>query len=939
MTKRHVDVVMATDLRLPGGTAQSVANEARAQHAVGLTTALVAIDSPLAKTASGFAPAIRSLLDDGIATLIDPADEVSCDVAILRHPKVAEALDVSALPKVSAGAKALIVNQAPSVPVSMRRRDANTTRFDLAQASTRMSEWLGDAPTFWPISPLVRDDLQAVKADVSLADTDWVNIIDPDVWRTPRTFGRHGVPVIGRHSRDDVLKWPEKRDLFQVYPTDGQVEVAVLGGLDALVRVAGHVPRTWRTYPFSSVPVKTFLGSLDVYVYFHHPAWVEAFGRTILEALASGLPTVLDPVFAPLFHDACVYTTVAGVAETFSELTDSAQAYDAQVDASLTAVNERFSYATHIARLETLTGHTLTKPANRQTPPAPTKAPRRVLFVSSNGAGVGHLMRLMAYAKHAPDTIEPVFLTLSQGVQVVDDAGYFVEYLPSRAVTGAPARDWHPLLRDRLIELIDRYDVEAVVFDGTWPYQGLIDALLLTPQVRFVWSRRALWKPGVKNPFLSDTRGLVDLVLEPGDAADDHDRGATVARRREATRVSNVRFVEDDAMLERAAARSELAIDQTVTAVLVHLGAGNINDTTDVLGALVARLGAKANTELYVTRSIIAKDGGTTFSHVHPLSVYPLAKYLKAFDYAFAASGYNSFHELLAAQLPCGWVANTDTATDDQAARARYAAHVGIGCDVTEWSTTAIDEAVSLLANEQRRERMRERMRQRHEPNGAAAAFAAIEALLDAPLATRGHAAAHLLKSPATGLGALLPPGVRRTIDTARSLLRLATYRTMLSSLLRRLPGRVRRLIVRFTPAAQCSRIASAVGLPQPVALPLFPHAGAPRRVMVVLDGARAPAEVDRLVDALAHAAKDHTFSVLVVLRTPTFATIRQHGLVAEYVPATSRFARAAMRDTPTAVFHRRLAMLETRYGITETVQVQPTDTPDTLRAAFTRTA
>lgn len=937
MAKRRVDVVMATDLRLPGGTAQSLANEARAQHAVGLTTGLVAINSSLAKTALGFAPAIRSLLDDGIATLIDPTDEVTCDVAILRHPKVAQALDVSLLPKVSAGVKALIVNQAPSVPVSMRRRDANTTRFNLAEASLRMSEWLGGEPTFWPISPLVRSDLQAVKADVSVADTDWVNIIDPSLWRTHRTFGRHGVPVIGRHSRDDVLKWPEKRDLFQVYPTDGQVEVAVLGGLDALVRVAGHVPRTWRTYPFSSVPVKTFLGSLDVYVYFHHPALVEAFGRTILEALASGLPTVLDPVFAPLFHDACVYTNVSGVAETLSELTDSAKAYDAQVDASLTAVNERFSYATHTARLETLTGRTLTKPADGQKAPVPT--PRRVLFMSSNGAGVGHLMRLMAYAKHAPDTIEPVFLTLSQGVQAVDDVGYFVEYLPSRAVTGAPARDWHPLLRDRLIELIDRYDVEAVVFDGTWPYQGLIDALLLTPQVRFVWSRRALWKPGVTNPFLSDPRGLVDLVLEPGDAADDHDCGATVARRGEATRVSNVRFVDDDAMLERAAARDELGIDPTVTPVLVHLGAGNINDTTDVFGALVARLGVEANTEVYVTRSIIAKDGGNTFSHVYPLSVYPLAKYLKAFDYAFAASGYNSFHELLAAELPCGWVANTDTATDDQAARARYAAHVGIGCDVTDWSKTAIDEAVSLLANEQSRERMRQRMRQRHEPNGAAAAFQAIAALLDAPFATRGHAAGHLLPPPASGLGALLPAGVRRTIDTARSLVRIATYRTMMSSMLRRLPGRVRRLLVRCTPAAQRSRIASAVGLREPVALPLFPDTSAPRRVMVVLDEDRLPAEVDLLVTALAHTANTYSFSVLVVLRTPTFATVRQQGLVAEYVPATNRFARAAMRDTPTAVLNRRLALLHARYGITETLHVQPTDTPATLCAALTRTA
>ncbi|MEX2532373.1 MAG: hypothetical protein WD360_00240 [Nitriliruptoraceae bacterium] len=928
MTMRHVDVVMATDLRLPGGTAQSVAAEARAQHAAGLSTGLVAIESPLAKTANALAPAIQALLDDGIASLIDREAHVHCDVAIVRHPKVAEALDVSLLPRVQAETQAMIVNQALSVPVSMRRRDANTTRFDVSRAKQNLSDWLGAEPTWWPISPLVRDDMRNAAADVALADTDWVNIIDPERWRVPRTLGRHAVPVIGRHSRDDILKWPQKKDLFRVYPTDASVEVAVLGGIDALVRLNGYVPRLWRTYPFSSVPVKAFLGSLDLYVYFHHPAWVEAFGRTILEALASGLPTVLDRAFEPLFGNAAVYTDVDGVADTIGLLTASSAAYNTQVEAGVLAVNERFSYAAHTARLETLMGRTFTPATKQPELDKPAQNKRRVLFVSSNGAGVGHLMRLMAYAKHAPEAIEPVFLTLSQGVQVVDDAGYFVEYLPSRQVTGAPARDWHPVLRERLLELIDRYDVTAVVFDGTWPYQGLLDALILSPHVRFVWSRRALWKPNIKNPFLRDRRGLVDLVLEPGDAADDHDRGPTVARRREATRVSNVRFVEDDAMLEPAAARAELGIAPNVTAVLVHLGAGNINDTSDVLGALVARLVQEPNTDVYVTRSIIAKDAGGTFAHVHPLSVYPLAKYLKAFDYAFAASGYNSFHELLAANVPTGWVANTDTATDDQAARARYAAHVGIGRDVTDATVTSIDAAVTVLSCEASRERMRLRMRLRQQPNGAHDAMQAIASLLDTTPRARAHALDDPLGPRATGLGALLPPKLRSGIDTVRLLARPATYRRLVARRLRRVRARVRQPLVAFTPAQYRSRVAAALGLSMAVALPLTPNPHAPRRVMVVFDEQRPADDVDVLVDALAATAAQQQLAVLIVLRVPAFRVVRQHGLVAEYLPSTDRFGRAHGKDTPATMLARRLATCVARYGITDTVHIQAADTP-----------
>lgn len=920
MAKRRFDVVLATDCHLPGGTAQSVANEARAQAAQGITTGLVAVRSNLSQTATAFAPAIQKLLDEQIVTLIDPSDTVSCDVAILRHPQVAATLDPARLPKLHADHQLLIVNQAPSVPLTLKRRDKHTRRFDVDTVNTAVASWLGATPTWCPISPLVRDDMRKIAPGFALAADDWVNVIDPTLWRSPRNLSRRDVPVMGRHSRDDILKWPEKHDLFKVYPTGEEVEVAVLGGLDALDRIVGDTPKLWRTYPFGTVPVKTFLGSLDVYVYFHHPAWVEAFGRTVLEALASGLPTVLPHHFQPLFGDGAVYSDVDGVAGTVAQLTGDKATYTSQVDAAHTVVAERFSYQAHLARLTPLLSRPLHPPASHPTAVTDRPTTRRVLFVSSNGAGVGHLMRLMAYAKQATDTIEPVFLTLSQGVKVVDDAGYLVEYLPSRGVTNAPARDWHPHLRDRLVELFARYDIDTVVFDGTWPYQGLLDALLLCPDVTFVWSRRALWKKGVKNPFLTDPRGLTDLVVEPGDAAESHDVGATVRLRASATRVTDVRFVDDDEMLNRTDARTALQIDPDVTAVLVHLGAGNINDTSHTLGRLVSRLANEGHTAVYVTRSIIANDAGATYENVHGLSVYPLAKYLPAFDYAFAASGYNSFHEMLAAGVPCGWVANTDTATDDQAARARYAAHVGIGVDVTGETPEQIDAAVTRLSDAATRERMRERMRQRHQPNGAAAAMQAIET---ATMRTRRHSMAHLFAPPASGLGALLPVRLRRTFDGVRAVTRAATYRQFVARRLKRLPVTTRKKLVGMLPASLGSRVANVTGLGGLNPLPLSDTAQK-RRVMVVCDDTHTDDTLAALTHTVATVKGDAGCDVLMVLRRPAFTAIRQYGLVAEYIPDASRFARVQAGDTLDMMLADRLESLRRRYAITGTVTLAP---------------
>ena len=71
----------------------------------------------------------------------------------------------------------------------------------------------------------------------------------------------------------------------------------MLGGAEVPVSILGFIPANWVVYPFGSLDVVDFLRSIDVFVYFHHPNWVESFGRVIAEAMASGLPTILPTSF------------------------------------------------------------------------------------------------------------------------------------------------------------------------------------------------------------------------------------------------------------------------------------------------------------------------------------------------------------------------------------------------------------------------------------------------------------------------------------------------------------------------------------------------------------------------------------------------------------------------------------------------------------------
>ena len=95
--------------------------------------------------------------------------------------------------------------------------------------------------------------------------------------------------MIGRHSRPEPRKWPAPADKVRAaYSVDRSVRVRILGGTDAAVDVLRELPEQWEALPFGAVSPREFLDGLDAFVYFHHPDLIEAFGRTILEAIAAG---------------------------------------------------------------------------------------------------------------------------------------------------------------------------------------------------------------------------------------------------------------------------------------------------------------------------------------------------------------------------------------------------------------------------------------------------------------------------------------------------------------------------------------------------------------------------------------------------------------------------------------------------------------------------
>ena len=362
---------------------------------------------------------------------------------------------------------------------------------------------------------------------------------------------------------------------------------------------------------------------------------------------------------------------------------------------------------------------------------------RAVLFVTSNGTGFGHLTRSMAVGKRLDPGLEPAIFTLSAAAPVVRRLGFRVEYLPSYRTPGAGSEwSWHRRLRDRLRALVAELDPAAVVFDGVHPYAAFLDVLHENPELPAVWSRRGMWQPGAGREFLA-TESAFDLVIEPGELAGGDDEGLTAERRDDALVVPPVVLLDDSDLLSREDAERELGLEPGRVNALVQIGAGS--DAVDrTVARCLERLAAEPGVQAAALESSISRELTLPDGVVRIRDTYPMARYLRAFDFTVAAAGYNAFHELLHLGVPALFVP-MPRELDDQAARARWAQRVGAGLAVEGPDAADLTERLGELLDPAGRERISARAKDLGGANGAGPAARALSDLATQPAPVRSR--------------------------------------------------------------------------------------------------------------------------------------------------------------------------------------------------------
>ncbi|HEX9858024.1 MAG TPA: glycosyltransferase [Paracoccaceae bacterium] len=641
---------------------------------------------PRSRVVSGFEPRLRAALDCAGIPLLPADGKFSCDILLAHHPNVFESMPAG--PVAIRPARVVCVLHHPLFD------GWNRPQYDIEKIGRSLQATYAAPVCFAPISPTVR--AQALNAGIApdrLLAHDLCDVIDEQEWppRTrpaPRTHA-----IIGRHSRSDPLKWPDTAaEILAAYPQDSRFDIRILG--DVMLPDGMAPPRNWTMRPFTETGVAEFLNAIDFYVYFHSKRWVEAFGISIAEAMATGLVTVLPPAFEPVFEDGAVYCQPQEVREVLDHFLARPDEYARQARAARRLILSRHSVENYKLRMQRLyedlglepPKSLITHVSNDMTTATPKPAPlravarKRILMVAGNGIGLGHITRLMAIARHLPEWVDPVFLTLSLATGLVQQAGFSADYIPAHGKIGVTSASWNEAFAVELIAAIDASDAGMVVFDGNDPFPGIVKVMHLRRDVAWVWVRRGLWQPHQRlNPR---TQNIFDMVIEPGELAADEDGGQT-ANLPGVERVGPILLSDPADRTDRKSAMATLGVTPGRPVTAIQLGSRQNFDLAPLRAAIIGAL-ASLDTTVIEIENPLAASMPPQPGDPPGRRIYPLFPWSKAIDLLITTPGYNAFHESVYGGIPAIFVPNEASEMDDQYLRAAYAQSAGLGLLMTQ---------------------------------------------------------------------------------------------------------------------------------------------------------------------------------------------------------------------------------------------------------------
>ena len=320
-----------------------------------------------------------------------------------------------------------------------------------------------------------------------------------------------------------------------------------------------------------------------------------------------------------------------------------------------------------------------------------------IVMFPTNGVGFGHFTRMLALAKRMKQqdpSLEIIFFTTMPTLHLLKPYGIPAHHISGpKYFKGFESDDWNALLEEELTLCIETHKPSMFIFDGAFPYRGMLRAIQGRDVLKKIWMRRGMFRKGAKIPV--DSIQHFDTIIRPGDAINNSEE--ELDHGLEILHSPPIILLDEDELLLREKARYRLGIPLDCCAVYVQLGAGQINDISSEIRMTVDALLKHENLHVIIGESMIGSRIEIDLPNVHIIRDYPNSQYFNGFDAVVQAGGYNSFHETRAFGLPALFYPNMETGMDDQLARCKIAEKEGWGIVVSNRSRGKIEESIHSL--------------------------------------------------------------------------------------------------------------------------------------------------------------------------------------------------------------------------------------------------
>jgi len=358
---------------------------------------------------------------------------------------------------------------------------------------------------------------------------------------------------------------------------------------------------------------------------------------------------------------------------------------------SIEVATERTSlYATFMPPKELLGGKTT---HHQKMTAAQTSGARKLLFMPTNGVGLGHAKRCTVIAKALEEPKEAAFAAFPSCVGMLTGAGF-----PTMPLVGRT-----PFRREHEVDLVNHLRLQSYaescrgfVFDGGYVFSSVMRAIL-DNDLPSVWVRRGLWQEGSTSAIALDRQKVFTRVIVPTEAFEE--LNARPLEKENVVAVGPIVQLLELSSNDKTAIRAELSVRlkrPIERLVVTVLGGGVAADRRAQIASIAAHLDRRDDVTnlIVVYPTAVIEPSWASFSNSVVVQTRHASALLPACDLLISAAGYNSYHEVLYGAVPTVFLPQMASYMDDQRARAVSAAERGLALFAEPWETITLTRLI-----------------------------------------------------------------------------------------------------------------------------------------------------------------------------------------------------------------------------------------------------